>query len=230
MFRFWLNQKSFQVNRRRQCMSLPRTLSRRPLLLCSIGNPQARFAFTRHNAGHIMLDVYKTAMRFPDFTQDPSIRGLTSVQGEITLFHSNVYMNRSGVAIAQAYTQFKAQKPDGLLCVIHDDLEAKAGTVKLKLAGQGRGHRGIRSCINHLGTDKFARISIGISRPDSRDPEVVSDWVLGKFTGSEIQYFEEECLFGMYAALKALHEASSRGEWKLLNLQEDVYWLINRFI
>lgn len=149
-----------------------------------------------------MLDMYRTAMRFPEMTRDgPLMKGIgggvSSQMHHMTLFRSSSYMNESGGSVAKAFRAFKRQAPDGLLVVIHDEMESKLGSVKLRFAGKGKGHNGIRSCMKHLGTEEFARMAIGISRPESRDSAVVTDWVLGKFTSVETRVLQEQSLIQM---------------------------------
>lgn len=177
---------------------------KRPLLLCSLGNPGSAYAYTRHNAGHVMLDIYREVMRYPEFSQDKKLSGSVSQKDHIRLFRSATYMNESGSAVAKAFRDFKRTAPDGVLCVVHDEMESKLGNVKLRLSGKGKGHNGIRSCIKHLGTAEFSRLAIGISRPESREPAIVTQWVLGRFTNEESQRLREEGLFGVIKAIDQL--------------------------
>ncbi|CCG84079.1 protein of unknown function [Taphrina deformans PYCC 5710] len=135
------------------------------------------------------------------------MRGVISRKEDITLYQSGSYMNDSGSSILRAYQEFQKVSPEALLCVIHDEMESKLGAVKVRLTGKGKGHNGIRSCIKSLGTEDFARMAIGIDRPDSRESSIVTRWVLGKFTVEEKRTLEQESLMKMIAVLEKLQES-----------------------
>lgn len=178
-------------------MTVPTCKKLRPLLLCSLGNPGSTYAFTRHNAGHVMLDLYHAALRFPTFKTESGLKGMLAHHGSITLFRSGSFMNDSGSAVAKAYRDFKRIEPDGVLCVVHDEMESTLGTIKVRRAGKGKGHNGIRSCIKMLGTEEFARMAIGISRPESRESAIVTNWVLGRFSSNESKVLQDQSLLKM---------------------------------
>ena len=155
------------------------------------------------------MDMYRSAMRFPEFEVEKNLKGSISCQGNMTLFRSNSYMNESGHSIARAVRHFRNNSPGGILCILHDEMESKIGTVKLRFAGKGKGHNGIRSCIKHLEMEDFARIAIGISRPESRESAVVTQWVLGKFTSEEMQTLSEKTLIELMRATERLTSMSA---------------------
>ena len=174
-----------------------------PLLLCSLGNPGKAYAHTRHNAGHILLDLYRRSMRLPDYSiDDNGLRAVSS--GSLYLIESNTYMNTSGTVVAKARSHFLQKHPSGRLCVIHDELETAHGQIKLRHKGRGKGHNGVRSCIQHLGTEDFSRMAIGIGRPASRESSIVSGWVLGRFTREEMKVLQEDTLADFYTAIDQL--------------------------
>ncbi|ORY77348.1 peptidyl-tRNA hydrolase [Protomyces lactucae-debilis] len=144
-------------------------------------------------------------MRCPAPVRRSDLQGrLSNDNNALWLFHSDVDMNLSGNAVAKAFRLFQQHQPTGLLCVLHDEMEMKLGTAKLRLKGQARGHNGIRSCIQRLATPEFARIGIGIDRPASRDSAAVTSHVLGKFTTSEMRVLKEETLPALLAAIEQL--------------------------
>ena len=123
---------------------------------------------------------------------------------DIQFYRSSTFMNESGLAVSKAWREFTKIHPDGILCVLHDEMETPAGVLKLRLSGKGKGHNGIRSCIKHLGTEDFARLAIGIGRPASRESSIVTQWVLGKFSRDEMDRLEGEGLMQMYSAVDRL--------------------------
>ena len=80
-------------------------------------------------------------------------------------------------------------------------MQRNLGKVSLKASGSANGHNGIRSVIDHLKTHDFCRVRIGIGRPaaevDDRSPSIVSDFVLGKFTSTELCILEE-CVYPLW--------------------------------
>jgi PTH1 family peptidyl-tRNA hydrolase len=102
-------------------------------------------------------------------------------------------MNASGSAVRDAWRQFLRESPtssakvEPKLVVLHDELEAPLGAVVVRSGTvSAKGHNGLKSIQAHLGKDvSWSRIGIGIGRPSSRDPEVVSAYVLGKMSPQE---------------------------------------------
>ncbi|KAJ1923684.1 hypothetical protein IWQ60_005710 [Tieghemiomyces parasiticus] len=112
------------------------------------------------------------------------------VRWEITLLKPRVLMNISGVSVAKAVAELGI--PVENVLVIHDDMQRDLGKVALKHGGSANGHNGIKSIIDHLRTNAFRRLRIGIGRPlqDDRSRDLVSDFVLGKFTPAERETLE----------------------------------------
>lgn len=100
-------------------------------------------------------------------------------------------MNVSGVPVRDAIKHFKVnhvlygQVEIDNIIVIQDHLDSKLGIVKFKFGGSANGHNGIKSITNCIQTDKYNRILIGISRPDSNEKETVAKFVLSKFDRQE---------------------------------------------
>lgn len=81
--------------------------------------------------------------------------------------------------------------PPSNIYVFHDDLQRPLGKLSLKTGGSANGHNGVKSVMEKLGTDAFRRVRIGIGRPEDRSPDVVADFVLSKFTSSEVANLEQ---------------------------------------
>ena len=88
-------------------------------------------------------------------------------------------MNDSGRSVAAAMAFYKLV-PEELL-VVHDEIDIELGDIRTKTGGGLAGHNGLRSVAEHLRTQEFSRIRIGIGRPDRDDPRPVVDWVLTPF-------------------------------------------------
>ena len=150
-------------------------------LIVFLGNPGSQYRHTRHNAAWIFLEhlpLYKTLKwqkKFKGEFAAADIEGRSRL-----LLRPLVYMNRSGESI-QALTLYYKIQFDKIL-VVHDEIELDFGRVQIKRGGGLAGHNGLRSVSSSLGTRDFARLRIGIGRPE-RMP--VNSYVLGRFTDEE---------------------------------------------
>lgn len=150
-------------------------------LVVGLGNPGAKYANTRHNAGWMALDAFAKK-------QGVAVEknGFHGVYGElrggtpderVILLKPLTYMNLSGQSVAAAARFFKIAPADML--VIYDDLDLPPGTLRMREKGGAGGHNGMKSIIQDLGTQEFPRLRLGIGRP-APGWEVV-DWVLTVF-------------------------------------------------
>jgi len=108
--------------------------------------------------------------------------GEGNVQGtKVILIKPMTYMNLSGESVRAFMDYFKADLNDGL--IVYDDLDTEVGRIRLRYQGSAGGHNGIKSLIQHLGTQTFDRVRMGISRPlPGRN---IADYVLDTFPKSE---------------------------------------------
>jgi peptidyl-tRNA hydrolase, PTH1 family len=90
------------------------------------------------------------------------------------------YMNESGEAAGPARGDLRV--PIEQVVVVHDEIDLPFGEIKPKLAGGVAGHNGLKSLAQGFGSRDFWRVRVGVGRPDSTDPEVVSSYVLGRFS------------------------------------------------
>ena len=153
-------------------------------LIVGLGNPGLRYARTRHNAGFDTVDIIAARQGWAWSAQ----RGRTQVAGgaigdeKIVLAKPQTYMNDSGVAVAELVRFYKLQPQD--LLVICDDLDLPLAKVRVRPSGSAGGQHGMESIIRHLGSNAFARIRIGIGRPEhGRDENV--DFLLSVPKGDE---------------------------------------------
>jgi PTH1 family peptidyl-tRNA hydrolase len=128
----------------------------------------------------------------------------------IALLKPQTYMNESGRSIGAAVRFFKLP-PDRLL-VLHDEVDLDPGRLQARLGGGLAGHNGLRSIAQHLKTQEFLRLRIGVGRPTRGDPRPVADFVLSPFD----ELVDVEALVGKAAdavetiALEGLEEAQNR--------------------
>ena len=161
----------------------------RPWLIAGLGNPGRKYAWSRHNAGFMVIDHLAEANhvavnRQKKFDAEHG-RGKIGPTAAI-LLKPMAYMNRSGRAVSRAADFFQIAL-DHLL-VIHDDIDMGYGKIKIKAKGGHGGHNGVRSIIDVIGSGDFPRVRIGIGRPEG--PMDISNYVLGNFTADEWREFE----------------------------------------
>jgi len=97
----------------------------------------------------------------------------------VAILRPQTFMNEAGNSVGPARGAFKV--PLDRVLVIHDEIDLPFGDVRTRVGGGLAGHNGLRSVARGLGGRDFARVRIGVGRPDSTDPDVVADYVLSKF-------------------------------------------------
>jgi peptidyl-tRNA hydrolase, PTH1 family len=150
------------------------------LLVAGLGNPGREYADTRHNVGFMVAD--ELARRHggswrAKFSGDLAEVRLDSLR--LAVLKPQTYMNESGRSVGAAARFFKVE-PEALL-VVHDEVDLEPGRLQARLGGGLAGHNGLRSVAQHLGTPEFARLRIGVGRPERGDPRPVADFVLSPF-------------------------------------------------
>lgn len=157
-------------------------------LIFGLGNPGPRYAATRHNIGCLSVDRLAARHGIEMNRQDCAcVYGAGSILGiPSVIARPLVFMNTSGQAVALLMQRLAS--PPGDILVIHDDMDIAFGLLKIKIRGGSAGHRGILSIIEHLHTDLFTRIRVGIGAPPADvDPR---DYVLQEFTSAEQQLLD----------------------------------------
>ncbi len=169
----------------------------KPVLVVGLGNPGAEYERTRHNVGFMAV----TALAGDDATWKTEKNARTTVQnidGHRVIFAMpQTFMNLSGTAVLALMTFYKI--PLENLIVIHDDMDLPVGKMREKTGGGSAGHNGIRSIDANVGNE-YRRIRIGIGHPrDFELPISPADWVLGKFTDTQMteinKVISNVCLF-----------------------------------
>jgi peptidyl-tRNA hydrolase, PTH1 family len=100
----------------------------------------------------------------------------------VAILLPQTYMNGSGDSAGPARGSLKV--PLDRVVVLHDEIDLPFGEVQARLGGGLAGHNGLKSLKRGLGDAEFWRVRVGVGRPDSTDPEVVSAYVLGRFRES----------------------------------------------
>ncbi|MFD1736902.1 aminoacyl-tRNA hydrolase [Bacillus salitolerans] len=153
-------------------------------VIIGLGNPGREYAQTRHNVGFITIDELAMRHQIPlDKEKFKALYGSGIMNGEkVILLKPLTYMNLSGEAVRPIIDYFNVDIDD--IVVIYDDLDLPVGKVRLRAKGSAGGQNGMKSIIQHIGTQEFKRIRIGIGRP--QNGMKVPDYVLGKFVGEDV--------------------------------------------
>ena len=150
------------------------------LLVAGLGNPGREYERTRHNAGWLVLD--ELARRHGGSWRSKFSGSLAEVRvgdARLALLKPETYMNESGRSLGAAARFFKVE-PQQVL-VVHDDVDLETGRLQARAGGGLAGHNGLRSLAQHLGSQDFLRLRIGVGRPGRGDGRSVADWVLSPF-------------------------------------------------
>ena len=164
------------------------------LLVVGLGNPGREYVRNRHNVGAMVAD--ELARRHGGSWRSKFSGRITEIRLEghkLALLKPETYMNESGRSVGAAASFFKVD-PDAVL-VVHDESDLELGRLQLRLGGGLAGHNGLRSIAQHLKTQEFLRLRVGVGRPERGDPRPLADWVLANFEPHE----EADALVGRAA-------------------------------
>ena len=132
-------------------------------LIIGLGNIGAKYQFTRHNVGFMVVD-YLALNNSESFRENTKLKSLITkirLNGEDTLLvKPTTYMNLSGEALRAVMDYYKIPIENTL--VVYDDLSLDFGKIRFRPSGSDGGHNGIKSLISHAGTNKFSRVKIGV--------------------------------------------------------------------
>lgn len=134
-------------------------------LIVGLGNPGPQYTQTRHNVGFQIIDRFAAAHSFTTRKMQQNAITFPGTLGEarIVLARPMTYVNESGRAVGPLLRWLKADIAD--LLVIYDELDLPVGRIRIRPGGGSAGHNGMKSVIENLGTDQFARLRVGIGKP-----------------------------------------------------------------
>lgn len=161
-------------------------------IVCGLGNPDADYERTRHNAGFATVDVLaaRHGVRYWKSEAGAQVasltwRGADGEQREVLLAKPMSYMNTSGGPLSKLARAHRVAPLQ--ILVVHDEVDLAAGEVRLKLGGGLNAHNGLRSIADKLGSRDFARVQFGIGRPPGKMQ--VADYVLRELKGGFLDEF-----------------------------------------
>ena len=180
-------------------------------LIVGLGNPESDYAKTRHNMGFNVInklsDKYGIEVNKKKFK---SLFGMGEIEGKkVILLKPQTYMNLSGEAVRECMDFYKI-KPEELI-VIYDDVDTDLGNVRIRIKGSAGTHNGMKSVIENISTEEFARIRVGIGKPEFEGDAI--NYVIGAIPEEEVKILDE----GTSTAAEAMIEILKIGVDNTMN-------------
>ena len=158
-------------------------------LIAGLGNIGPKYTFTRHNVGFMLIDsiVLNSGL---DLRENSRLKCLMTKfknnEEEYLLIKPTTFMNLSGEAVRAVSDYYKIRVED--ILIVYDDLSIELGKIRFRQNGSDGGHNGIKSVLQHMGTNNIARLKIGIGPQPSIPSEV---FVLQNFSKDELEKLKE---------------------------------------
>jgi PTH1 family peptidyl-tRNA hydrolase len=148
-------------------------------LVAGLGNPGPEYELTRHNAGFMAIDEMSGSLGLK--VKRKECFSLLGDNNRFVLIKPQTFMNNSGEAVVSVLKKYELTSKD--LIVIYDDLDIPAGKIRIRKDGGSGGHKGVKSIISMLNSDKFDRIRVGIGAVEK--PKDTVRFVLSAFSKEE---------------------------------------------
>lgn len=178
-------------------------------IIAGLGNPGEKYLYTRHNVGFLALEYYAQTVGVKiNKVKFKSLFGECKLPDKrVILIKPQTYMNNSGEAVAEAAKFYKVA-PQNII-VISDDITLNVGKIRIREKGSDGGHNGLKSIINHLSSNEFIRMRIGVGQKPHPDYDLV-DWVLGELSNED-----KHIIFDTFARCKEAIDTILEGDTKL---------------
>lgn len=158
-------------------------------IIVGLGNPGREYAGTRHNVGFDVISRLSEDYNIPlDFKKHKALCGKGRIEGQrVLLAQPQTFMNASGESIRELMDYYKVSKEN--IIIVYDDISLDVGQLRVRPKGSAGGHNGIKSIIQHMGTQEFPRVRVGVGdKPRGWD---LVDYVLSRFPVSEEPIMQE---------------------------------------
>lgn len=164
--------------------SEPRSGDMPRILIVGLGNPGKRYARTRHNVGTDAVEILAKRLNtsFKVGRDRAQIAEARIAGNAVVLIVPTTYMNESGEAVGPLARKYKVVDPSRII-VVQDELDLEPGVVRIKIGGGLAGHNGLKSISQHMKTDDYVRVRIGVGKPSSK--EQGADHVLSSIPAAE---------------------------------------------
>jgi PTH1 family peptidyl-tRNA hydrolase len=154
-------------------------------LIAGLGNPGAQYERTRHNVGFEVVALLAQRWGLPRGKKRYAglyTDGRTGPGGpRVGLLLPQTFMNEAGNSVGPARGALGIEDL-GRVVAVHDEIDLPFGRIEARLGGGLAGHNGLKSLKRGLGSPDFRRVRVGVGRPATTDPEIVSTYVLGRFS------------------------------------------------
>ncbi len=158
-------------------------------LIVGLGNPEEEYSNTRHNMGFDTIN--KIAKQYNIEVNKNKFKGLCGSgiieNKKVILLKPQTYMNLSGESIKETMDFYKIQQEN--LIIIYDDIDLEAGIIKIRKKGGPGTHNGMKSVISNIETQEFARVRVGIGKPERK--EQLIEYVIGKIPDKDQKILDE---------------------------------------
>lgn len=160
-------------------------------IVVGLGNPGKEYDKSRHNVGFETIDILCSRLGSSLKKETGNSLGASVVIGgkKVLLAKPTTYMNDSGLAVGELARRYKVE-PENII-VVQDELDLEPGDVKIKVSGGLAGHNGLRSIKQHLKSDRFVRVRIGVGKPTHKSEG--AKHVLKPMKRDELEIFEVSC-------------------------------------
>lgn len=145
-------------------------------LIVGLGNPGVKFKNNRHNVGFMVLDIFAIEMGL-SWRYNKDLMCYLSKTRDYVLVKPNTYVNESGQSVKAVCEYFDIDSSNVL--VVHDEVDLEFGKIRLSFNSSSAGHHGVESINKGLATEDFARLRVGVGRPQKGD---VTQYVLSDFS------------------------------------------------
>lgn len=158
-------------------------------LIVGLGNPEPEYSNTRHNMGfntiNMLAEEYNIKVNKSKFR---GLYGAGEIEGEkVILLKPQTYMNLSGESVIQFINFYKI--PMENIIIIYDDLDTDIEKIRIRKTGSAGSHNGMKSIVEHLKTEKFIRIRVGIGKAEYEND--IINYVIGKVPDEEAKRLEK---------------------------------------
>lgn len=160
-------------------------------LIVGLGNPGKKYEQTRHNSGFLVMDAL-AHLCHTNIAQNKWNALISQVRigaEQVILMKPQTFMNESGIAVRQVFDFYKMALED--ILVIHDDMDLKVGSLRIRQKGSSGGQKGMKSIQQHLNSQMIARIRVGVGHSEKGVHEKVPDWVLSSVFPEEKAIFQQ---------------------------------------
>lgn len=174
-------------------------------IIVGLGNPGSKYEKTRHNVGFQVIDAMADKYNISvNEVKHKAVFGKGVIEGQkVILAKPQTFMNLSGESVRELIDYYKIDSEDELI-VVYDDISLEPGQLRIRKKGSAGGHNGIKNIIQHLGSEAFLRIKVGVGeKPKGYD---LADYVLGHFTGDEETAMQEAYTVAGKAAVSLMND------------------------